>query len=201
MRTRSGRALGIAAMALGALLCTGVLTTVSASATVGSRARAAAPAKKRKSKVHTTTTTAAKKTAALPSDACKLLTTDEVKPLVPGTVPGVAPTANGQPNEVMCRWEDPTIVQDVVLTVTQLPSSIPTNELTLGLGAEARDSGKKVSGLGDFAIVTSAIPPNAEAKVLLGHTLLSVEYSSDNPLGSTRQDDVVGLAKLAVGRL
>jgi hypothetical protein len=58
-----------------------------------------------------------------------------------------------------------------------------------------------VSGVGDYAIVTSAIPPNAEAKVLVGHLLLSVEYSSDDPLGSTRQDDVVALAKLALGRL
>jgi hypothetical protein len=201
MRTRSGRALGIAAIALGALLCTGVLTSVSAGATVSSRARSEVPAKKRKNKAHTTTTTAAKKTAKLPSDACTLLTTDEIKPLVPGTGPGVAPTTNTQPNEVVCRWEDPSIVQDVVVTVTQLPSSIPTNQLTLGLGAEAQDSGKKVSGVGDYAIVTSAIPADAEAKVLVGHVLLSVEYSSEDPLGNTKQDDVVGLAKLALGRL
>jgi hypothetical protein len=193
-------ALAVTAIALGTLLSTGVLTSVPASATVGSRARAAAPARKRKPK-HATTTTAAKKSAAsLPSDACKLLTTDEVKPLVPGTSPG-APVANGQPSEVVCRWEDPNVVQDVVVTVTKLPSSIPTAQLTVGLGAETKDSGKKVSGVGDYAIVTSAIPPNAEAKVLVGHLLLSVEYSSDDPLGSTRQDDVVALAKLALGRL
>jgi len=200
MRTRSVSALAVTAIALGTLLSTGVLTTLPASATVGSRARAAAPAKKRRPK-HTTTTTAAKKSAAsLPSDACKLLTTEEVKPLVPGTSPG-APVANGQPNEVVCRWEDPNVVQDVVVTATKLPSSIPAAQLTVGLGAEAKDSGKKVSGVGDYAIVTSAIPPNAEAKVLVGHLLLSVEYSSDDPLGSTRQDDVVALAKLALGRL
>ena len=201
MRTRCVGVLSIAAIALGTLVSTGSLAAPIAGATVGSRAQSAAPAKKRKPKAHTTTTTAAKKTASLPSDACKLLTTDENKPLVPGTSPGVAPTTNTQPGEVVCRWEDPNIVEDVVVTVTKLPSSIPDNQLTVGLAAEAQDSGKKVSGVGDYAIVTSAIPSNAEAKVLVGHVLLSVEYSSDDPLGNTRQDDVVGLAKLALGRL
>jgi hypothetical protein len=202
MRTRSVGVLAAAAIALSTLVSTGVLISVPASATVGSRAKAVAPAKKRKPKARTTTTTAAKKSAAsLPSDACKLLTTDEVKPLVPGTSPGSSANTSPDPNSVMCRWDDPNALQDVVLTVTKLPSSISTNELTLGLGAEAQDSGKKVSGLGDYAIVTSAIPPNAEVKVLDGHVLLSVELSSDDPLGSTRQDDVVALAKLAFGRL
>jgi len=200
MRTRSRSALAVAAIALVTLVSTGVLTSGPASATVGSRARATVPAKKRKNKAHTTTTTAAKKTASLPSDACTLLTTQEVATLVPGTGPG-APVANAQPDDVVCRWDDPNILQDIVVTVTKLPSSIPSNQLTLGLGAEAQDSGKKVSGLGDYAVVTSAIPANAEAKVLVGHVLLSVELSSDDPLGSTRQDDVVGLAKLALGRL
>jgi len=199
MRTRCVGTLAGVAIVLGTLFSIGAAAGP-ASASVSSRARATVPAKKRKAKTHATTTTAAKKTASLPSDACKLLTTEEVTALVPGTSPGAA-VPNSQPNEVICRWDDPNVLQDVVVTVTKLPSSLPTNELTLGLGAEAQDSGKKVSGLGDYAIVTSAIPANAEAKVLAGHVLLSVEYSSDDPLGSTRQDDVVGLAKLALGRL
>ena len=70
------------------------------------------------------------------------------------------------------------------------------------LDAEAKDSGhKKVSGLGETAQVSSVIPPNAEVKVLTSKLLFDLEYSSDDPLGSTRQDDVVALAKLALGRL
>jgi hypothetical protein len=113
-----------------------------------------------------------------------------------------APVNNTQGNEVMCRWDTENTLQDIVLTVTKLPSSLPTAQLKAGLAAEAKDPGHKtVSGLGDYALVGSVIPPDAEAKVLVGHLLLSVEYSSTDPLGSTKQDDVVALAKLAFGRL
>ena len=158
-----------------------------------------AGAKKAKKPKATTTTTA--KSAALPGDACTLLTLDEVTPLVAGASEG-KPVANGQPNEVVCRWDTEDTLQDIVLTVTKLPSSVPTAELEAALAAEAKDpEHKAVSGLGDYALVSSEIPPDAEAKVLVGHVLLDVEYSSTDPLGSTRQDDVVALAKLAFGRL
>jgi hypothetical protein len=172
-----------------------------ASATTHTKAPQEAPAKKKK-KPKATTTTTATKAAALPSDACKLLTLQEVTPLVAGSNEGKPVDNGGQSNEVSCRWETETTLQDVVVTVTKLPSSIPTAQLKAGLAAEAKDPGHKaVPGLGDFALVGSAIPPDAEAKVLVGHLLLSVEYSSTDPLGSTKQDDVVALAKLAYGRL
>src|SRR5262249_31829403 len=171
------------------LAVTTVLATT-ASASAPARAPKEVPAKKRKHSTKATTTTAAKK-ASLPSDACKLLTTQEGEPLVPGTNPGTSGNSSPGPNEVMCRWATETTLQDVVVSVTQLPSSVPAAQLKLSLQAEGKDPGNKiVSGFGDVAIVTSAIPANAEVKVLNGHTLLSVEYSSDNPLGSTRQDDV-----------
>jgi hypothetical protein len=172
----------------------------SASASTRAKAPQDAPAKKKR-KPKATTTTKAVKSASLPSDACKLLTLQEVTPLVTGSNEG-APVNNGQANEVACGWETETTLQDIAVTVTNLPSSIPTAQLKAGLAAEAKDPGHKVvSGLGDYALVGSVIPPNAEVKVLSGHLLLSVEYSSDDPLGSTKQDDVVALAKLAFGRL
>jgi hypothetical protein len=171
----------------------------SASASTRAKAPQDAPAKKKKPKA--TTTTKPAKSAALPSDACKLLTLQEVTPLVAGSSEG-APVNNGQSNEVACGWETETTLQDIMVTVTKFPASLSTAELKAGLGAEAKDPGHKaVPGLGDYALVGSVIPPNAEVKVLVGHLLLDVEYSSDDPLGSTKQDDVVALAKLAFGRL
>jgi hypothetical protein len=94
------------------------------------------------------------------------------------------------------------VLQDIVLTVSTLPPGTPHSQVKFLLDAEAKDEGhKKVSGLGETAQVSSVIPPNAEVKVLLSKLLFDLEYSSDDPLGSTRQDEVVALAKLAVGRL
>jgi hypothetical protein len=198
MRTRLCAAVTVVTAALALALSTGVPP---AAAHARAKASEAVPAKKKKPKA-TTTTTKAAKSAAMPSDACKLLTLQEVTPLVTGSSPGSPVTSSGQTNQVMCRWDTPDTLQDVVLTVTNMPSSVPVSDLKLALTSEAHDPGNKaVSGLGDVALVSSVIPPNAEVKVLLGHLLLDVEYSSDDPLGSTRQDDVVALAKLAFGRL
>jgi hypothetical protein len=50
------------------------------------------------------------------------------------------------------------------------------------LEAEARDSGRAVSGVGDFAIVTSAIAADAELKAVVGSLFLSVHYQgTDGP--------------------
>ena len=70
------------------------------------------------------------------------------------------------------------------MTVTKLPSSIPTAQLKAGLAAEAKDPGHKVvSGLGDYALVGSVIPPNAEVKVLVGHLLLDCRVLVRRPVG------------------
>jgi hypothetical protein len=184
-----------------AALAVTTFSAATASASPPRHPRQEVPAKKRKHSTKATTTTAAKK-ASLPTDACKLLTTQEVEPLVTGTNPGTSATTSPGPNEVVCRWETETTLQDVVVTVTQLPSSVPSSQLKLSLQVEGKDQGNKiVSGFGDVAIVTSSIPADADVKVLSGHTLLDVDYMSDNPLASTRQDDVVALAKLAYGRM
>jgi hypothetical protein len=197
MRTKLCAVVTVLTAALTLPLSTGVAP---AAANARARAPQEAPAKKKKPKA--TTTTRAAKSASLPSDACKLLTLEEVTPLVTGATPGKPVTNAGRTNEVMCRWDTPDTLQDIVLTVTNMPSSVPGAELKAALAAEAKDPGNKaVSGLGDIALVSSVIPPNAEVKVLVGRLLLDVEYSSNDPLGSTRQDDVVALAKLAFGRL
>ena len=200
MRTRLCAAVAVATAAL----TLGVGVSEAAAEGAPARVSQAVPAKKKPKRPKATTTTRAAKSAALPGDACKLLTQDEVTSLVPTATQGTpvkTTSANGPNNEVMCRWDAPDTVQDILVSVTSLPSSIPSAQLKAGLAAEARDSGKTVSGLGDYAIVTSTIPPDAEAKVLVGHLLLDVEYSSSDPLGSTRQDDVVSAARLAFGRL
>jgi hypothetical protein len=198
MRTRLCAAVTVVTAVVALALSVGVPP---ASATTRATGPREAPAKKKKPKA-TTTTTKAAKSASLPGDACKLLTLEEVTPLVTGSNEGAPVNNSGPGNEVACGWETETTLQDIAVTVTKLPSSIPTAQLKAGLAAEAKDPGHKtVSGLGDYALVGSVIPPNAEAKVLVGHLLLSVEYSSTDPLGSTRQDDVVALAKLAFGRL
>lgn len=197
MGTRLCVAVTVVTAAVTLALSTGV---PQAAATGPAKTPQEAPTKKKKPKA--TTTTKAAKSASLPSDACKLLTLQEVTPLVAGSNEGAPVTNSGQTNEVTCRWDTETTLQDIVVTVTNLPSSLPTAELKASLAAEAKDPGHKtVSGLGDYALVGSVIPADAEAKVLVGHLVLSVEYSSDDPLGSTRQDDVVALAKLAFGRL
>jgi hypothetical protein len=189
-----------------ALFALGVGVAQAAAARAPARARQEVPAKKKKK--HKATTTTVAKSASLPSDACKLLTLNEVTPFVATATEGKPVTNSGQANEVMCRWDaeetpgGPIDLTTLNVSVTEFPSSLPKAELKLGLAAEGKDPGnKQVSGLGDYAIVTSAIPPNAEVKVLVGQLLLDVEYSSSDPLGSTRQDDVVALAKLAFGRL
>jgi hypothetical protein len=176
-----------------------VVTVVTTAVVLSTGVPHAGAAKKPK-KPKATTTTAAK-AAAFPSDACKLLTLSEVTPLVVGATEGRPVRSSGPGNEVTCRWDTPDTLQDVVLTVTQLPPGVSSAVAKAGLAADAKDKGKTVSGIGDFAVVRSLIPPDAEVMALVGKLLFSLDYSSPSPLGSTRQDDVVALAKLAVGRM
>jgi hypothetical protein len=191
-----------------ALLTLGAGVAQAGATGVPGKARQEAPAKKKKKQKATTTTVA--KSASFPSDACKLLTLSEITPLIPTATEGTASpsTNNGPLKEVGCRWEapfdpaGPIVLQDIVLKVSTLPPGTPFSQLKFLMDAEAKDPGhEKVSGLGESAFVSSVIPPNAEVQVLLKKLLFNIEYSSDDPLGSTRQDEVVALAKLALGRL
>jgi hypothetical protein len=203
MRSRLGAALALTT----ALLTLGVGAAQAAATGGPARARQEVPAKKKK---HKATTTTVAKASSFPSDACKLLTLNEITPLIPTATEGKASpsTNNGPVKEVGCRWEapfdpsGPIVLQDIVLKVRTLPPGTPVSQLKLALDAESKDPDhKKVPGLGETANVSSVIPSNAEVKILTSKLLFDIEYSSDDPLGSTRQDDVVALAKLAFGRL
>jgi hypothetical protein len=184
-----------------AALTLGVAGAQDAVASAPTKARQEAPARKKKHKA--TTTTVATKSASLPSDACKLLTADEVGTLVANADAGKPDSANaGGVKQVECNWETQDLtVQTLHLAVITVPPQTTAAAIKAALLAEAKDDGKTVSGLGDAAIVTSSIPGDAEVKVLTGKLILSLDYQSQDPPGGSKQDDVVALAKLAVGRL
>ena len=141
--------------------------------------------------------------SGLPSDPCSLLTLDEVHTMVASATAGKdISELQASSTQSACTWKaadtDPGL-GSIVVTVSQLPGSVSAGELKLGLDAEARDSGKVISGIGSHTIVTSSIPADAEVKALVGKLLLDVDFNGTG--AGQHQDQVIAAAKAAAGRL
>ena len=137
----------------------------------------------------------------VPADACALLTADEVHTLLPTAGAGKKTNATGGPGQTVvgCQWALETAVGTIDVKVSTLPSGTTPDIIKSSYRAEATDSGRVVDGIGDFAIVTSAISADTEVKVLAGGLLLDIELQQ---LGAKdKQDAVIALAKAALGRL
>lgn len=137
----------------------------------------------------------------LPADPCALLTADEVHAILPTAGDGQKANEAGGPGQqvVVCHWELSDAVGTIDVKVSTLPTGISPDTIKSSYGAEAKDSGRVLDGIGDFAIVTSVITADTEVKVLTGTLLLDVELQQ---LGAKdKQDAVIALAKAALGRL
>lgn len=139
--------------------------------------------------------------AKVPADACALVNQDEVHKLAatagnaqkqtPQSVPGVSIVA--------CRWEWPQGAGSLDLRVSTLPPGTTAAILKTSLSADIGKNGKEVKGLGDYAVVTSAINADAEVRALVNGMLLELDL---NVLGARdQQDQLVELAKAAAGRI
>jgi hypothetical protein len=151
--------------------------------------------------------TTAGRTDAGTADACALVTAREVAALIPGAQPTPsASSANGAATAV-CGWASP----GSTLPTLEVRVSPDSPALKTGLGAnrdylrmvfqkEAEEnSGRYVADLGDVAKVESLIAMSAEATVVIGTTMLVVEYTGQG--AAARQDQVLAFARLAVKRL
>jgi len=140
--------------------------------------------------------------AKLPSDACALLTLQEVQTVAPSATKGEGKTEkNGAISSVNCYWA-PTgsDLNSVNVTVTTLPAS--RDQVKLSLQVEARDqkeNGAEVAGLGDFAVFVSSINADAEVKGIVKGLFLSVDLNGIGARG--QKEKVIALAKAAAGRI
>jgi hypothetical protein len=155
------------------------------------------------------TTTAPTKSSSIKLDgidACSLLAASDVAPLVPQPTSNEVPRSGPQ-NEHACHWEEggsgaSHMPATLLLTILELPAETPGLSYSQAIEAEAKDANNKaISGLGDAALVGSAIPANAEAKVLLGNVVVTLEFSDWQPDGVAHQDDVVALVRKVVAKL
>ena len=134
-------------------------------------------------------------------DACCLLTTDEVSPLV--AQPTSKPLDSGNPGDKACRWEGGDQSNgpppDLVLVINDSLKQAPADQVKQALQSEASDGGKVVDGLGDFGIVRSTNPGTASVVAIRGPFLITMDLDAAG--ADFRRDAVAALAKTAVGRL
>jgi len=100
---------------------------------------------------------------------------------------------------IACRWEWPEGAGSLDLKVSTLPQGLTADMLKSSLRAEAKDKGREVSGIGDFAIVTSAINADVQARALVNGLLVDLDL---NVLGAReKQAQVEALLKAVAGRM
>lgn len=135
-----------------------------------------------------------------PVDACSLLDTADVAPLVPD------PKAEGHENptpvgtEYVCRWDSQSgIVDWIDLTVAKAPP-VSLTMVKQSFAVEAADhNGRVIDDLGDAALVQSVIPASAEVKVVRGPYYLGLHLGAFG--ARDHQDEVLSLARKAVAHL
>ncbi len=142
----------------------------------------------------TATTTAGNASTSV-TDACALLTLDQVHAVVPDATAGEAKSSSAAAaSEVRCYYGSNGTTDS--LTVAVESTKVSADELKMALHAE--DGAQGVPGLGDDAIVVT-MPIDVEVKALFGTTVLRVELNGSN--AAARKDAVVALAKQAASKL
>lgn len=149
--------------------------------------------------------------AELPPDACALLTLPEVQQLAPMAQEGTATSDEGAITSVGCVWDwsDPPGAIDgtgsLEVHVSSLPPGVSEQTIRQSLTVEVADAGengRELSGIGEYAIMTSVIGGSAEVQALVNGQLVTVELVGyvDGDVAREKQDDVIPLAELVAER-
>jgi hypothetical protein len=148
----------------------------------------------------------------LPPDACALLTLTEVQQLAPMASAGTPTADEGAIASVGCVWEwtDP---QDAIggtgtleVHVANLPPGVSQETVRQSLTVEVADAGengRELTGIGQYAILTSPIGGSAEVQALVDGLLVTVELGGyvDGVVAREKQDDVIPLAEIVAERV
>lgn len=140
-------------------------------------------------------------TSKVPADACALLTLDQVHQLAPTAGAGAVSPQQGAPGQSIagCHWAWPEGNGSLDLTVSTLPAGAPEDVVKSSLQISAKKDGSELSGIGDFAIVTSVVKIAVEVQALVHGLLLTINL---NVTGARdQQDKLIALAKIAAGGL
>lgn len=172
-------------------------------AAAGSTAAATAAATKASASTPAATQSAATQkpatTSKVPADACALLTLDQVHQLAPTAGEGKVSPQQGAPGQsiVACRWEWPEGNGSLDLTIYTLPAGAGEDVVKSSLRTSAKKNGSELSGIGDFAIVTSVVKFDVEVQALVHGLLLTIRL---NVTGAPdQQDKLIALAKIVAG--
>ena len=148
--------------------------------------------------------------AQLPNDICALVAGADVKARYPDADAGKASTSDpaSPVKSVICTYEWPdkgSIIASV--STLEISVSLPSRGTTpammrSGWQANVKDAGangQELQGIGDFAVFTSVIGGNANARALVKGFAVEVELSGVN--ARQQKDNLIALLKLAVSKL
>jgi hypothetical protein len=134
----------------------------------------------------------------VPKNPCKLLTAAQVKSLIPDADAGTKTRQSIQgTTEADCYWASAGTSASLKVTVLSLPPQLPTSVLELSIQADKQ--AKKVSGIGDLAVVRSLIAGDVEVEAAIGRLHLSVDYNATG--ARDQQKAVIKLAKSVAKKL
>ena len=150
--------------------------------------------------------------AELPPDACALLTVTEVQQLAPMASEGTPTSEEGAIASVGCVWDwsDPPGAIDgtgsLEVHVSSLPPGVSEQTIRQSLTVEVADAGengRELSGIGEYAILTSVIGGSAEVQALVNGRLVTIELIGyvDGDVAREKQDDLIPLAELVAERV
>lgn len=137
----------------------------------------------------------------VPSDVCSLVSPADLKALAPTAADGKHGSETGAPGQVIgtCHWEWADGIGSLDLRVMTLPAGTTPELVKQSLKAEVKPPGKELSGIGEFAIFTSAINADAEVRFLAKGMLVVIDLSV---LGARdKQDLLIALARGVAGKL
>ncbi len=147
--------------------------------------------------------------AAMPKDPCALLKPADIQPLAGAAVKDGTPTKVEALGAVGCTYEWTGAAPDsahyqIHVLATDASKAFPGMSTALikqALLARVRVGGLsgEAPGIGDAATFESDQPTRLNAKALAKGVFLSVEL--EGPNARLHKDEVVGLLKIAVGRL
>jgi len=140
---------------------------------------------------------------SVPDDACALITLDQVKQLIPDATAG-QPSKNSTANVRTsgCYWTSAGSTLSLKVEFSTLPPSAPRDAVKRSLQTELNDAGsngKELSGIGDYAIVTSSVAVDSELKALVGGILLRIDLNGDG--ARAKLDDLAPLARAIAPKL
>lgn len=139
--------------------------------------------------------------AALPDDACTLVTAEELATLVPDAQPGSSTSDAGGGESRLCLWQSDSEAAGMSINIEAYPSEISTDliidELESNL-ADAGTDGKEVEDVGEFAYFVSPRENVGELVTVVKGLELTLRY--DGPAG-TGEAELIEIARAVEERL